>query len=134
MCVKSTLVMTKKKKKIFYFKWKEILHYYSTQKNSNLHFWKIQVLFRLKRYSMSNKDLEQQYHASRATSGLAPRSSALSRRRSMAQVGPEPSERQMTPVENEPPALATSNRGSSSQERPRSKSTLAWAKVCLFWT
>ena len=43
----------------------------------------------------------------------------------MAQVGPEPSERQMTPVENEPPVLATSNRGSSIHERPRSKYSLA---------
>ena len=67
---------------------------------------------------MSNKDLEQQYHAtaSRATSGLAPMASDLSRRRSTAQVAPETIQtRTMTPVENEPRAR------SSSQDRPKSK-------------
>ena len=67
---------------------------------------------------MSNKDLEQQYHASRATSGLAPMSGGLNRRRSTAQVAPELTERRMTPVGGQPPPPSDRR---SSQERPRSK-------------
>ena len=66
---------------------------------------------------MSNKDLEQQYHASRATSGLAPMSGGLNRRRSTAQVAPELTERRMTPVGGQPPPPSDRR---SSQERPRS--------------